>query len=143
MWSKGVIDYDSGVCCFYPVVLRKAKIVCNFGLSECNRVKEVTTTAKIRIALDPCSLLLRFRNKVLGVKNCQNASQGNLVGLSKETTIKRNKIQTCCLLIFYKPYKNFHPDANSIRCFHCLPFTWSVHLFSTTVLMSILISNIS
>ena len=24
---------------FNPVALRKAKIVCNFGLSECNRVK--------------------------------------------------------------------------------------------------------
>ena len=23
-----------------PIALRKAKIVCNFGLSECNRVKE-------------------------------------------------------------------------------------------------------
>ena len=26
-------------CMFNPVALRKAKIVCNFGLSECNRVK--------------------------------------------------------------------------------------------------------
>ena len=26
-----------------PVALRKAKIVCNFGLSECNRVKSVGT----------------------------------------------------------------------------------------------------
>ena len=24
---------------FNPIALRKAKIVCNFGLSECNRVK--------------------------------------------------------------------------------------------------------
>ena len=24
---------------FSPIALRKAKIVCNFGLSECNRVK--------------------------------------------------------------------------------------------------------
>ena len=23
-----------------PIALRKAKVVCNFGLSECNRVKE-------------------------------------------------------------------------------------------------------
>ena len=28
------------VSCLNPTVLRKAKIVCNFGLSECNRVKE-------------------------------------------------------------------------------------------------------
>ena len=26
------------VSCFNPTALRKAKIVCNFGLSECNRV---------------------------------------------------------------------------------------------------------
>ena len=26
-----------------PIALRKAKIVYNFGLSECNRVKEVTS----------------------------------------------------------------------------------------------------
>ena len=26
---------------FNPIALRKAKIVCNFGLSECNRVKSV------------------------------------------------------------------------------------------------------
>ena len=26
-------------CTFNPIALRKAKIVCNFGLSECNRVK--------------------------------------------------------------------------------------------------------
>ena len=51
MWSKGVLDYDSGVCCFNPAALRKAKIVYNFGLSECNRVKEVKTTAKIFIIL--------------------------------------------------------------------------------------------
>ena len=25
---------------FNPIALRKAKTVCNFGLSECNRVKE-------------------------------------------------------------------------------------------------------
>ena len=25
---------------FNPIALRKAKIVCNFGLSECNRVKK-------------------------------------------------------------------------------------------------------
>ena len=24
---------------FNPIALRKAKIVCNFGLSECNRIK--------------------------------------------------------------------------------------------------------
>ena len=51
MWSKEVLDYDSGVCCFNPVALRKAKIVCSFGLSECNRVKEVKTAAKIFIIL--------------------------------------------------------------------------------------------
>ena len=49
MWSKGALDYDSGVCCFNPVALRKTKIICNFGLSECSRVKEVKTTAKIFI----------------------------------------------------------------------------------------------
>ena len=27
---------------FNPIALRKAKIVCNFGLSECNRVKKLT-----------------------------------------------------------------------------------------------------
>ena len=27
---------------FNPIVLRKAKIVCNFGLSECNRVNFLT-----------------------------------------------------------------------------------------------------
>ena len=26
---------------FNPIALRKAKIVCNFGLSECNRVKQL------------------------------------------------------------------------------------------------------
>ena len=29
----------STLCKFNPTALRKAKIVCNFGLSECNRVK--------------------------------------------------------------------------------------------------------
>ena len=31
-----------GLISFNPVALRKAKIVCNFGLSECNRVKKMT-----------------------------------------------------------------------------------------------------
>ena len=29
-----------------PIALRKAKIACNFGLSECNRVKELTFIGK-------------------------------------------------------------------------------------------------
>ena len=27
---------------FNPIALRKSKIVCNFGLSECNRVKALS-----------------------------------------------------------------------------------------------------
>ena len=31
-----------------PVALRKAKIVCNFGLSECNRVKIYNSATSVR-----------------------------------------------------------------------------------------------
>ena len=31
--------WELGRVVFNPIALRKAKIVCNFGLSECNRVK--------------------------------------------------------------------------------------------------------
>ena len=30
-----------GFSVFNPITLKKAKIVCNFGLSECNRVKDI------------------------------------------------------------------------------------------------------
>ena len=32
---------DNGVLPINPTALRKAKIVCNFGLSECKRAKDV------------------------------------------------------------------------------------------------------
>ena len=38
--SKRVISFLN------PIALRKAKIACNFGLSECNRVKELTSIGK-------------------------------------------------------------------------------------------------
>ena len=35
------LENGQGFCSsFNPIALRKAKIVCNFGLSECNRIKE-------------------------------------------------------------------------------------------------------
>ena len=37
-----MIVLGGGKSIFIPIALRKAKIVCNFGLSECNRVKTNT-----------------------------------------------------------------------------------------------------
>ena len=34
-----------------PTALRKVKIVCNFGLSECNRVTELTSVYKAYVTL--------------------------------------------------------------------------------------------
>ena len=36
--SDGALAFFNIVQGFNPIALRKAKIVCNFGLSECNRV---------------------------------------------------------------------------------------------------------
>ena len=40
--SQYVAGYVVKSCLLNPIVLRKAKIVYNFGLSECSRVKEAT-----------------------------------------------------------------------------------------------------
>ena len=40
-----------------PIALRKAKIVCNFGLSECNRVKLIVLNPAIVLNL-PQALIL-------------------------------------------------------------------------------------
>ena len=44
MWGGGGVGMGMGgvnsILLFNPIVLRKAKIVCNFGLSECNRVNK-------------------------------------------------------------------------------------------------------
>ena len=41
IFEASPIDYSEQTCIqpFNPIALRKAKIVCNFGLSECSRVK--------------------------------------------------------------------------------------------------------
>ena len=38
--------YDRKPSKINPIALRKAKIVCNFGLSECNRVKRCLTRVR-------------------------------------------------------------------------------------------------
>ena len=35
---------------FNPIALRKAKIVCNFGLSECNRVTEGGSNTQLTLS---------------------------------------------------------------------------------------------
>ena len=45
MWFSSLQSYRISqpwwiTCLFYPIALKKAKIIYNFGLSECNRVKD-------------------------------------------------------------------------------------------------------
>ena len=42
----------------HPIALRKAKIVNNFGLSECNRVKEADSIGLCKLFLDNFASLL-------------------------------------------------------------------------------------
>ena len=41
MSTESIYELASDIWIFNPVALRKAKIVYNFGLSECNRVKNL------------------------------------------------------------------------------------------------------
>ena len=43
---KGDSFYDFLFCSFNPITLRKAKIICKFGLSECNRVNNETLSER-------------------------------------------------------------------------------------------------
>ena len=49
--AKIFADLFSSARRINPIELRKAKIVCNFGLSECNRVNESLTNNFIRVIM--------------------------------------------------------------------------------------------
>ena len=42
-------DFAEVIAYINPIALRKAKIVYNFGLSECNRVKNQSLTIPVRV----------------------------------------------------------------------------------------------
>ena len=74
MFSKGNNLLTEKQCLYFfnPIALRKTKIVCNFGLSECNiglRVDPTDRDAQIKIELFPLKvkfipLLQIYNNKL-------------------------------------------------------------------------------
>ena len=60
MEGKACILKDSLFFDMNQVALRKAKIVYNFGLSECNRVKRKTIVLSKDIRIMFCTIFLHF-----------------------------------------------------------------------------------
>ena len=56
---------------FNPIALRKAKIVCNFGLSECNRVNYLKADDKIFI----CKFKKNVKSKIHDIEYSKTKGQ--------------------------------------------------------------------
>ena len=71
MCQLNVCRYLVGV---NPIALRKAKIVCNFGISECNRVKYNCQRCSATLVISGQRLLVLFGSKtdlaISGRKKC-------------------------------------------------------------------------
>ena len=64
---------------FNPIVLRKAKFACNFGLSECNRVKSPTQALCLAFGITiivPCILIYQPTKSPTHARYMQEQRQG-------------------------------------------------------------------
>ena len=61
-YSVKVPTVDHPCTPFNPIALRKAKIVCNFGLSECYRVMVTLPIPKMDVSINVRELSMGFSN---------------------------------------------------------------------------------